>query len=74
MEWLSTLDPWVSHLIIGIYIVAVMGFGAAILVKVRRSPLWVFLLLIPYLGIIGIWLFAYARWPRYDDRSTGTSA
>ena len=46
-----------------------MAFGSIVLVKARLSPLWVFLLLVPYLNILGLWLFAYVRWPRLDHAS-----
>ncbi|MCB9947057.1 MAG: hypothetical protein H6842_04420 [Rhodospirillaceae bacterium] len=63
MEFLTRLDPWLANLIVGLYIVAMMAFGSLILVKARRSPIWVFLLLVPYLNLLGLWVFAYVRWP-----------
>ncbi len=68
MALLSGLEPWLFHLIMGLQIVATMAFGSIVLVKARISPIWVFLLLVPYLGLIGLWLFAYARWPRFDPK------
>lgn len=65
MEWLFGLEPWLAHLIIGLKIVAIMGLGSVILVKARLSPLWVLLLLVPFAGVIALWVFAYAPWPRY---------
>ena len=66
MTWLAGLEPWLANLIVGLYLVAMMAFGSIVLVKARLSPLWVFLLLVPYLNILGLWLFAYVRWPRLD--------
>ena len=66
MTWLMGLEPWLANLIVGLYIVAMMAFGSIVLVKARISPIWVFLLLVPYLNLIGLWLFAYVRWPRLD--------
>ena len=68
MTWLMGLglEPWLVHLIVGLYIVAMMAFGSIVLVKARISPIWVFLLLVPYLDLIGLWLFAYAGWPRLN--------
>ncbi len=68
MALLSGLEPWLFNLIMGLLIVATMAFGSIVLVKARISPIWVFLLLIPYVGLIGLWLFAYARWPRFDPQ------
>ena len=67
MALLGSLEPWLSHLIIGIYIVLLMLFGGIVLVKARQSPLWVFLLLIPYVGLIAVYVFAFVRWPGYDQ-------
>lgn len=67
MEWLFGLEPWLAHLIIGVKIAAMMGLGSVVLVKARFSPLWVLLLLVPFAGVIALWVFAYARWPRFDD-------
>jgi hypothetical protein len=33
------------------------------------SPLWAALMVVPVLNLVLIWLFAYARWPRLDERT-----
>ena len=70
MAWLVTLHPVLSHSIVASYLLSVMILGGLVLVKARISPLWVFLLLVPLVNAIAIWMFAYRRWPR-DDRAEG---
>ncbi|AWU95028.1 hypothetical protein DM194_00055 [Azospirillum ramasamyi] len=45
--------------------------GGWVLAKAGRSPLWILLLLFPYLNVIAVWVFAYMRWP-FVDRPAGT--
>lgn len=72
MNLLLTLEPWLGHLIIGLYVVALMLFGGIVLAKARQSPLWVFLLLVPYVSVVAVYVFAFVRWPGYDpDRAGG---
>ncbi|MEM1400892.1 MAG: hypothetical protein AAGF58_13460 [Pseudomonadota bacterium] len=63
MMFLTDLPPWLANLIIGIDIVALMGFAAFACVRARISPLWVLGLLIPIINVALIWLAAYVRWP-----------
>lgn len=66
MMWLQAWPPWLSHLLIGFYIVGLMGFGAFVLVRAGRSPLWVVLMLVPTVQVIALYVFAFIRWPRVD--------
>ena len=70
MSLLASLDPWLGHLIIGIYLVALMLFGGIVLAKARQSPLWVFLLLVPYVSVVAVYVFAFVRWPGYDGEAS----
>lgn len=62
--------PLSSPLGIGSTVLAVVliaiGLWAniAILRKAGRSPWWALLFLFPILYIVGVWAFAFARWPR----------
>ncbi|KAF1854083.1 hypothetical protein Lal_00005300 [Lupinus albus] len=40
--------------------------GGWVLAKAGRSPLWILLLLFPYLNVLAVWAFAFIRWPFVD--------
>lgn len=63
METVLGLEPWLGYLIIAVILTYTMAAGGWVLAKAGRSPLWVLLLLVPYVNVIAIWVFAYARWP-----------
>ena len=42
--------------------------GGWVLAKAGRSPLWILLLLFPYVNVLAVWAFAFIRWP-FVDRS-----
>lgn len=67
MAWLLELEPWLGHLIIGLWLVAVLAFASIAMVRAGLTPVWSLLLLVPVIGIVGLWVFAYARWPRLSD-------
>ncbi|MBK1842011.1 hypothetical protein JHL17_31900 [Azospirillum sp. YIM B02556] len=46
--------------------------GGWVLAKAGRSPLWILLLLFPYLNILAVWTFAFIRWPFVDRRPAST--
>lgn len=64
MGLLLQLPFWAGHLIVGVLLTYSMGLGGWVLVRAGRSPLWVLLMLVPYLNLLGIWVLAYIRWPR----------
>ena len=64
------LEPWLGYLIVAVILTYTLALGGWILAKAGRSPLWVLLLLVPYVNVIGIWAFAYARWP-FMERTEG---
>lgn len=66
-ELILGLPLWVAFTIYGTALTAMMAFGAFVLVRVGRSPLWVLLLLLPFVQPLAIWIFAYYRWPRIED-------
>lgn len=45
--------------------------GGWVLAKAGRSPLWILLLLFPYLNVLAVWVFAFIRWP-FVDRAPAT--
>ncbi|EJL28503.1 hypothetical protein PMI01_03515 [Caulobacter sp. AP07] len=58
---------WIHWLVVGLALLAtgfVLGFPAArILRRAGFSPWWSFLVLVPYLNVVALWVFAFVRWP-----------
>jgi hypothetical protein len=45
-----------------------LGLPAArILRRTGLSPWWSFLVLVPYVNVAALWVFAFARWPSERD-------
>ena len=66
MELVLGLEPWQGYGVIAICLTYVLSMGGWALARAGLSPLWVLLLLIPWVNIVAIWAFAYARWPAED--------
>jgi hypothetical protein len=64
---LLSMPIWAVLTAYGIALTAMMAFGGFILVRIGRSPVWVLLLLVPFVQPLAIWYFAYHRWPRIED-------
>ena len=56
------LSIW-HWLIILIVLLVYIAPAALILRKAGYSPWWCLVLIVPFLNVIGIWVFAIARWP-----------
>lgn len=69
--WLFDLEPWLAHLIIGVVLAITMGCGGMVAARAGRSPLWVLLLLVPFVNVALLWAFAYSRWPRLEPDQKG---
>ncbi|PWC36229.1 hypothetical protein [Azospirillum sp. TSO35-2] len=65
-DLVNGLEPWQFYLIISLVLTYTMVAGGWVLAKAGRSPLWILLLLFPYVNIIAVWVFAYIRWPFVD--------
>ncbi len=63
ISFLLRLPEWQSHLIIGVLLAYKMGLAGFILARAGFTPLLALLLLVPYVDLIALWLFAYRRWP-----------
>jgi len=72
MDVINSLEPWQFYLIISLVMTYTMVAGGWVLAKAGRSPLWVLFLLIPYVNVLAIWVFAYMRWPFVDRVDAGT--
>jgi hypothetical protein len=61
--WLFSQPPAIGYTILGVLLMlALIAWGVA-LAKMRYSPLWVLVLLVPVLVIPALWYIAFARWP-----------
>lgn len=59
---MGTFSIW-HWLIVIIFAVAIGVPSAKILSRAGRSRWWTVVALIPYVNIIGLWVFAFTRWP-----------
>ena len=60
-------DTNLSLIVIGIMLTWTLAAGSFLLARLGIKPLWVLLLVLPGLNVLAIWLFAYVRWPRYEE-------
>ncbi|MBP2301991.1 hypothetical protein [Azospirillum picis] len=70
----NSLEPWQFYLIISVVLTYTLVAGGWVLAKAGRSPLWILLLLFPYVNILAVWAFAYIRWPFADGPADGRGA
>jgi hypothetical protein len=64
---MGSISFWHWLVMILVLVVPTLLF-ARILPKAGISPWWAVLGLIPVLNIIGLWLFAFAPWPRRPNQ------
>lgn len=72
--WLTELlhlPDWLALLVMGIYLAFKIGLAGFVLARTGRSPLWSLVIMVPVGEILGIWLLAYAPWPRYEAARRG---
>ena len=55
------------YLLLPIFILFILWLGSKILEKAGFDKKWVFCLLIPFVNIIIIWVFAFSNWPNLKD-------
>jgi hypothetical protein len=67
LTFFRDIDPNLSLLFIGAVITWTLGLGAFLLARLGIKPLWVLMLVVPVLNVLAIWLFAYIKWPRYEE-------
>lgn len=51
------------HWIIVLSVISVVVPAWRILGRLGISPLWSLLYFLPFGGLVGVWVLAYARWP-----------
>lgn len=71
MDWQSPTAGlyWGWGMIVILAALTVLGvvLTALVLRKAGRSPLWSLLFLFPLAYVIGLWVFAFTRWPAVDQ-------
>lgn len=55
------------YLLLPIFIIFTLWLGSKILEKAGFDKLWVLCLLIPFVNIIMVWVFAFSNWPNLKD-------
>jgi len=65
---LLNLPPFIGYTILGLLVMTTIILNGLALAKMRFSPLWAVLLLVPYLQIALFWLVAYKKWPVEKQR------
>jgi hypothetical protein len=66
MQTTWMLMPWWYALVLWLLLALGLWMTARVLIRAGYAPWWALLLLVPLFYIIGIWIFAFARWPRID--------
>ncbi len=56
----------IHWIIVLLFVVGVLIPAAKVLSRVGINPWWAILSVIPLLNWIGLWVFAYARWPKVE--------
>lgn len=57
------------HWFVGLlFVVLPVWFGWRTVSKAGMPGAWALLVLVPLLNLIMLWIFAFAKWPRYPDR------
>ncbi|MBI3442030.1 MAG: hypothetical protein HY052_09580 [Proteobacteria bacterium] len=55
---------WEQYLLQGILIFATLATSAVVLGRAGRNPYFALLMIVPYVQIIALWVFAFSTWPR----------
>lgn len=63
LNWLFAQPPAIGYTILGVIMMAAIIIWGVALAKMRFSPLWVLIILVPVLVIPALWYAAFAKWP-----------
>jgi len=58
------LPLWGQYLLQGVLVFITLAAGAVVLGRAGRSPYFSLLLTLPFVQIVAIWVFAFAKWPK----------
>lgn len=64
LTWFFHLPPVIGYGVMGLLLAFTLAVGGFALSRMGFAPLWVLLLLVPFAGVIGLWILAFRRWPR----------
>ena len=64
----ANLPEWGYFLIGGILIFVAISASGIIVTRAGRNPYWSLLLLLPFVQIIALWVFAFVDWPVIDRK------
>lgn len=69
----SGMPVWLSHLIVSLTVTYTLCIFGVVFLRAGRSPLWSFLFLLPYVGVVALWVLAFTRWPAMtpEDQEQG---
>lgn len=60
---MGSLSVWHWLIVLVVVLVTWVIPLAKVLMRAGFSPLWVVVSFVPILNIVGLWVFAYSRWP-----------
>jgi uncharacterized membrane protein len=76
LDNVGLLSDWFIHLprvvmlsLYGVMLTYSLAAGGFALARAGIKPLWVLLLLVPTINVIAMWVWAYAAWPREQQRN-----
>lgn len=64
----GSMPPWLSHLVASLTITYTLCIFGVVFLRTGRSPLWAFVFLLPYVGVVALWILAFTRWPALTPR------
>lgn len=65
---MAGFSPQLELLVQGLCLFALLCFSTMILSKSGRSPYYAVLMIVPYVAIIALWVFAFTAWPKRDKK------
>ncbi len=60
----DVLPEWARYLVQGIITFIFLAASAVVLSRAGRSPYWALLMVVPYVQIVALWVFAFTVWPK----------
>jgi hypothetical protein len=71
--WICDAVPvewhWVMPIVMPLLVIVLVGVPVAnVLHRAGRSRWWTIFAFVPLLNLVGLWLFAFTRWPSADSR------
>jgi hypothetical protein len=61
------LPPWLTLLVVAMMLLYGMFLAGRACARAGMNPALALLLLIPVVQIVAVWVFAYMRWPSYEN-------